>query len=82
MNRNDVKVGQIVTIGMEVEFWGNPDDTRLDWRTDRWCKWEIVSIKDHGPEYDYASIEVKCMDGVCSDTIELDIDFEDIELAS
>jgi hypothetical protein len=79
MQKSELAVGQIVTVGTEVEFWGNPDETKLEWRTDRWCKWEITNLTELGP--DYATIELKCMDGVCADTVELDLDYDDIELA-
>lgn len=79
MNRNELKVGQTVTIGQEIQFM-NDTDTVCDYITDRWAKWEITNLTDLGA--DYATIELKCADGVWSDTIELDLDYDDIEPAS
>jgi len=78
MKRNELAVGQIVTIGQEVQFM-NSDDTACDWITDRWAKWEITNLTDLGE--DYATVELACKDGIYSGSIELDLDYEDIELA-
>ncbi len=78
MNKQDIKAGQIVTIGSEVEFWGNPDDSRLDYRTDRWAPFKILEVVDAGT--DYITLDVECADGIYSGSIELDLDYDDIEL--
>jgi len=67
--------GQIITIGQEVEFW-NDDETRLDWRTDRWAKFQITEILEINDEY--ATLELQCRDGICSDSVTLDVDLDDI----
>lgn len=78
MEKSELAVGQIITIGMEVEFW-NHDETVLDWRTDRWDKWEIVNITSL--EDSYAVLELRSRAGIVSDVRELDVDYDDIELA-
>lgn len=78
MKLSELAIGQIVTIATEVEFW-NSDDTALDWRTDRWAKWEITNLTDLGS--DYATLELKCMDGVVDWTTEVDVEYDSIELA-
>lgn len=79
MNRNELKVGQLVTIGQEIQFM-NDAETACDWVTDRWANWEITNLTNLGP--DYATIELACKDGVYSGTVELDLDYADIEPAS
>lgn len=79
MNRNELAVGQIITVGTEVEFWQSGPVEALDWRTDRWAPFQIKEIVELGP--DYVTMEVECKDGIYSGTIELDLDYDDIELA-
>jgi len=79
MKRNELAVGQIVTVGTEVEFWQSGPVEALDYRTDRWARFEIKEIVDLGE--DYVTVEVECKDGIYSGSIELDLDYDDIELA-
>lgn len=76
MNRNEIKVGQLVTVGMEVEFW-NSDDTNVDYRTDRWAPFKVLEIVDAGP--DYVTLNLECADGRYTGEIELDLDYDDVE---
>ena len=74
-----LEVGQLITVGFEVEFWGNPDDTRLDYRSDRWAPFKILGI-DANPDYDYVTLDLECADGIWMGEVQLDLDPDDIEI--
>lgn len=76
MARKEIKVGDRITIGQEIQWW-NSDDTNVDYVSDRWAPFEVTEIvSDNG---DYVTLEVTLRDGVWEREIELDLDWDDIE---
>lgn len=76
MARKEIKVGQRITIGQEIQWW-NSDDTNVDYVSDRWAPFEIEAIgTDTG---DYVTLDLICRDGVWEREIQLDLDWDDIE---
>lgn len=73
----DIKVGQRITVGSEVEFWS--EDDHLDYRADRWAPFEVVGIEYMGD--DYTTLDLICRDGIWEHEIQLDVDYDDIALA-
>jgi hypothetical protein len=77
MNRNELAVGQLVTVATEVEFWN--ESGNLDYRADRWAPFRIENIVDAGE--DYVTLDLTCQDGVVTGwEVQLDLDYDDIEL--
>jgi hypothetical protein len=77
MKLNEIKVGQLVTIGTEIQWW-NSDDTNVDYNSDRWAPFEVLEIGE--ATEDYVTLNLRLRDGIWEREIELEIEYSDLEL--